>query len=220
MAPNGSPLALLAQQGAEAANLVIAEKSTDVPRREPSGGHNDRARRARSEVASSFSPNQRLAGNDAWRRITQNRNVQEYDRDRDDLRNVIEDRRRFRDKTPSPPQRQLVRGVTPAGRSGFCALIGPLRDVQWPAKFKADHIDQYDGTSNPEEFIQVYQTVIEAVGGDDRMKANFLHTALTGAARSWLINLLEASIQSWDQLCVMFIGNFQGTYERPSTAET
>jgi hypothetical protein len=52
------------------------------------------------------------------------------------------------------------------------------------------------------------------------VKANFLHTVLTGAARSWLINLPEASIQSWDQLCAMFIGNFQGTYERPSTAET
>jgi hypothetical protein len=99
MAPDGSPLALLARQGAEAANLVIAEKSTGVPRREPSGGHNDWARRTRSEVASSVSPNRRLAGNDAWRRITQNRNVQEYDRDRDDLRNIIEDQRRFRERT-------------------------------------------------------------------------------------------------------------------------
>jgi hypothetical protein len=99
MAPDDSPLALLAQQGTEAANLVVAEKSTDVPRREPSGGHNDRARRARSEVASSFSPNRRLAGNNARRRITQNRNVREYGRDRDDIRNVIEDQRRFRDRT-------------------------------------------------------------------------------------------------------------------------
>jgi hypothetical protein len=95
MAPDGSPLALLAQQGAEAANLVVAEKSIGVPRREPSGGHNDRAKRARSEVASSFSPNRRLAGNDARRRITQNRNVREYDYNRDDLRNVIEDQRCF-----------------------------------------------------------------------------------------------------------------------------
>jgi hypothetical protein len=220
MTPDGSPLALLAQQGAEATNLVVAEKSADVPRREPSGGHNDRARRARSEVASSFSPNRRLAGNNARRRITQNRNVREYDHDRDDLRNVIEDQRRFQDRTPSPPRRQLVRGITPTGRSGFRALAGPLRDVQWPAKFKAGHVDQYDRTSNPEEFIQVYQTVIEAARGDDLVKANFLHTALTGAARSWLINLPEASIQSCDQLCAMFIGNFQGTYERLSTAET
>jgi hypothetical protein len=26
----------------------------------------------------------------------------------------------------------------------------------WPAKFKAGHIDRYDGSSNPEEYIQVY----------------------------------------------------------------
>jgi hypothetical protein len=85
MALDGSPLALLAQQGAEAANLVVAEKSTDISRREPSGGHNDRARRARSEVAPSFSPNRRLAENNVRRRITQNRNVWEYGRDQDDL---------------------------------------------------------------------------------------------------------------------------------------
>jgi hypothetical protein len=44
--------------------------------------------------------------------------------------------------------------------------------------------------------------------------------ALSGAARSWLINLHEGSIHSWDQLCAMLIGNFQGTYEHPSTTET
>jgi hypothetical protein len=89
MAPDGSPLALLAQQGAEAANLVVAEKSSGVPRREPSGCHNDRARHARSEVVSSFSLNRCLAGNDAQRRITPNHNIREYGRDRDDIRNVI-----------------------------------------------------------------------------------------------------------------------------------
>jgi hypothetical protein len=70
MAHDGSPLALLAQQGAEAANLVIAEKSASIPRREPSVGHNDRARRAQSEAASSASPNRYLDENDARRRIT------------------------------------------------------------------------------------------------------------------------------------------------------
>jgi hypothetical protein len=43
MAPDRSPLVLLAQQGAEAANLIVAEKSTGVPRGEPSVGRNDRA---------------------------------------------------------------------------------------------------------------------------------------------------------------------------------
>jgi hypothetical protein len=70
MTPDGSPLALLAQQGVEAANLVVAEKSTSGLRREPSAGHNDWARRARSEAASSASLNRHLAENDARWRIT------------------------------------------------------------------------------------------------------------------------------------------------------
>jgi hypothetical protein len=52
------------------------------------------------------------------------------------------------------------------------------------------------------------------------VKANFLPTALTSTAKSSLINLPEGSITSWDQLCAIFIGNFQDTYEHPSTTET
>jgi hypothetical protein len=208
MAPDGSPLALLAQQEAEAVNLIVAEKSAGVPRGEPSVGHNDRAGRAQNEATSSVSLRRHLSEHDACRCITQNHNAREYGHNRNNLRNVIEDRRRIRDRTPSPPPRVLTRDITPTGRSGFHALAGPLREVRWLAKFKAGHIDQYDGSINLEEFIQVYQTVIEAAGGDDRVKANFLPTTLSGATRSWLINLPEGSIHSWDQLCAMFIGNF------------
>jgi hypothetical protein len=62
--------------------------------------------------------------------------------------------------------------------------------------------------------------VIEATGGDDRVKANYLLTTLSGAAKSWLINVPEGSIYTWDQLCAIFIRNFQGMYEHPSMAET
>jgi hypothetical protein len=84
----------------------------------------------------------------------------------------------------------------------------------------ACHIDRYDSSSNPKEFFQVYQTIIEAAGGDDQVQANFQPTTLSRAARSWLINLPKGSIHSWNQLCAMFIRNFQGTYEHPSIAET
>jgi hypothetical protein len=46
-------------------------------------------------------------------------------------------------------------------------------------------------SNNLEEFIQVYHTVIEATGGDDRAKANYLSMALFSVARSWIINLPE-----------------------------
>jgi hypothetical protein len=207
MAPD-APLAVLAQQGVEAANLVVVERSAGVPRREPSTGDNDWARRARSEVVSSTSPNHRPFEHGARRRITQNCAAREYGCDRDDLRNVIEDRRHLRLRTPSPPRWSLADDVASVGKSRFCALAGSLRQVRWLDKFKTGNINRYNGSSNPEEFIQVYQVIVETAGGDDRVEANFLPTALTGVARSWLINLPEGCITSWDQLCAIFIGNF------------
>jgi hypothetical protein len=102
----------------------------------------------------------------------------------------------------------LAGDIAIGGRSDFRALAGPLREVRWPDKFKASNIDWYDNSNNPEEFIQVYQTVIEATKGDDRVKANFLLMTLTDAARSCLIYLPEGSINSWGQLCVVIIENF------------
>jgi hypothetical protein len=70
MVPDGCPLAILAQQGAKAANPVITEKSVGVPRREPIVGDNDRVRHARSKAMSSASCNHRLFEHDAWQHIT------------------------------------------------------------------------------------------------------------------------------------------------------
>jgi hypothetical protein len=166
------------------------------------------------------SSNHRLANNDAWRQITQNHHLQETGHDHDDLCNVIEDRRHLRARSSTPPRRSLAGDIIQSGRGGFRALAAPLRQVRWPEKFKAGHIDKYDGYNNPEEFIKFYHTVIEAARGDDRVKANYLPIILFGVTKSWLINLPEEFIYIWDQLCTMFTKNFQGTYEHPSTAET
>jgi hypothetical protein len=60
-----------------------------------------------------------------------------------------------------------VEDVDPVGKNGFRALAGPLKQVRWTDKFKTDNIDRYDDSSNPEEFIQVYQTIIETAGLDN-----------------------------------------------------
>jgi hypothetical protein len=153
MAPDGSPLAVLAQQGVEVTNLVIVEKSASVLWREPSIDDNDRARRARSEAASSASLNHHLSEHDARRCITQNHAAWEYDREWDDLCNIIENQRRLRLRTPSPPRRSLAEDVVPMGKGGFRALAGPLRHVQWPDKFKTGNINRYDSYNKLEEFI-------------------------------------------------------------------
>jgi hypothetical protein len=66
MAPDDSPLAVLAQQGAETRNLIIAEKSVGGPQREPCTNDNNRARHVQSEAASSAIPNHRLSEHDTW----------------------------------------------------------------------------------------------------------------------------------------------------------
>jgi hypothetical protein len=201
--------------------ILVVEPSAGNHRGESSIGNRsiDQAKRTQSEEASSTSENRRLANSDTHRWITQNCRQCKYGHDLDDLCNIIDDRC-IRAMKSSPPQRSPVRAPTPLGRAAFRALAPELRQVAWPYKFNLGSIDKYDGSSNPEEFIKLYRTVIEVIGGDDQVKANYLPTALSDAARSWLINLLEGTIYKWDQLYIVFIGSFQGTYKHPSTAET
>jgi hypothetical protein len=97
----------------------------------------------------------------------------------------------------------------PIREGQFHALAAPLRDVRWTNNFKIGCIDKYDGSSNPEEFIQVYQTVIEATGGHDRVKAKYLPMALSDMARSWLINLPKGFVYTWDQYVPCSSGTFR-----------
>nr|CAE02993.2 OSJNBa0043L09.12 [Oryza sativa Japonica Group] len=75
-------------------------------------------------------------------------------------------------------------------------------------------LEKYDGSTDPEEFLQVYSTVLYAAGADDNALANYLPTALKGSARSWLMHLPPYSISSWADLWQQFVANFQGTYKR------
>ena len=47
--------------------------------------------------------------------------------------------------------------------------------------------------------------------------ANWFPMALKDAARSWLMNLPEASISSWEDLCKQFVANFKGTSDHSLT---
>jgi hypothetical protein len=158
----------------------------------------NRAKRARSEAASSASGNKHLADNNVRRQITLNHRQWEYGRKHDDLHNIINNKRRLRARSPSPPWHSPAWATTPSGRGTFHALAPGLREVTWPDKFNHGPINKYDGSSNSKDFIQIYHMMIEAVVGDDRVKANYLPTILTSAVRSWLINLPEGIIYNWD----------------------
>jgi hypothetical protein len=69
-------------------------------------------------------------------------------------------------------------------------------------------------TVNPVEFLQIYSTSILAAGGDKAIMANYFPMALTVTAWSWLINLPEGMLTSWEELCHQFTANFESAYSR------
>jgi hypothetical protein len=104
-------------------------------------------------------------------------------------------------------------GVPLAG-VGCAALMDHLRAASWPSKFRSHLPEKYDGTSNPSEFLQVYVTAIKAAGGNTAVMATYFHVALSGPARTWLMNLAPGSIYSWEELCMLFVANFASAYQQ------
>jgi hypothetical protein len=62
--------------------------------------------------------------------------------------------------------------------------------------------------------LQVYVTAITAAGGNTAVMASYFHVALTGPARTWLMNLTPGLIYSWEELCAWFTANFVSAYQQ------
>ena len=88
---------------------------------------------------------------------------------------------------PKPPVNARIQAGTPVAGVGCAALADHLR---------AHLPEKYDGTTNPSEFLQEYVTAITAASGNDAVMVSYFHVALTGPARTWLMNLTPGTIQS------------------------
>jgi hypothetical protein len=108
---------------------------------------------------------------------------------------------------------RIQAGIPLAG-VGCAALADHLRVAAWLSKFRPHLPEKYDGTTNPSEFVQVYITAITAAGGDTAVMATYFHVALSGPARTWLMNLSPGSIYSWEELCARFTANFANAYKQ------
>jgi hypothetical protein len=96
-----------------------------------------------------------------------------------------------------------------------CAAVADhLRAATWPPRFRPHLPEKYDGTSNLLEFLQVYVTAITVASGNTTVMASYIHVALTGLARTWLMNLTPGSIYSWEELYARFTANFASAYQQ------
>jgi hypothetical protein len=60
----------------------------------------------------------------------------------------------------------------------------------------------------------VYVTAITAAGGNATVMATYFHVALSGPARTCLMNLTPGSVYSWEELCARFVANFASAFQQ------
>jgi hypothetical protein len=100
------------------------------------------------------------------------------------------------------------------GGGGLKAFSHDLKRVCWPLNFKLSGIEKYDGSTNPAEWLEVYQLAIEAARGYSYMMANYLLVCLSSLVKTWLLGLPTRSVRSWSHLCRLFTSNFWATCAR------
>jgi hypothetical protein len=151
--------------------------------------------------------NRRRAGEDARvsleRARERRQNIDSCDLDQD-----------FAAVVPQTPMGTRFQTGVPLAGVGCAALADHLRAASWPPKFWPHLPEKYNGTTNLSEFLQVYVTAIMAAGGNTAVMATYFHVALSGPARTWLMNLTPGSVYSWEELCVRFVANFASAYQQ------
>jgi hypothetical protein len=205
------------QQGESSASLQHPEHrragapSALVPNRPPSQhrGCREGGGAATSAVRSRLGPSR-----DARNTIEARRRGESVDNHRDHRSCYHDDRGRGRchdsdddrDHSWSPNQR----GPRAFGQS--------IYNVKFPSRFRAPtNVPRYDGDTNPSVWLEDYRLVCHAGGAtDDVFIIKNLPLYHGDSARTWLEHLSQNKINDWTDLRRVFVGNFQGTYMRPS----
>jgi hypothetical protein len=105
---------------------------------------------------------------------------------------------------------QPHRQRSPEGRQnlgGFKAFSRDLNRVHLPLKFKMSGIEKCHGSTNPAEWLKVYQLAIEATRGDSYIMKKYLPICLLLSARTRLLGLPAGSVRSYNHLCRLFTSN-------------
>jgi hypothetical protein len=97
---------------------------------------------------------------------------------------------------------------------GVKACSHDLRRMCWPLNFKMSGIERYDGSTNPAEWLEVYQLAIEDTRGVSYVMANYLPIYLSSSTRTWLLGLPTGSVRCWHHLCRLFTNNIYATCAR------
>src|SRR6185436_955054 len=64
-----------------------------------------------------------------------------------------------------------------------------FKELPWPPRFNPTILPQYDGDSDPKDFLLKYEAAIEASGGGATCKVKAFFLSLKGLTQHWYSNL-------------------------------
>ncbi|XP_010243878.1 PREDICTED: uncharacterized protein LOC104587836 [Nelumbo nucifera] len=89
-----------------------------------------------------------------------------------------------------------------------------------PKDFKVPLLDKYDGSYDPSDHVDVFQSQMHLAGADEACMCMAFSITFKGLAWAWYKNLTPGSIKSWGQFVDMFTANFTTSKKCPKSQES
>ena len=78
-----------------------------------------------------------------------------------------------------------------------------------PLKIKVLEFDKYMGIACPKNHLKMYCPKMGAPAKDENLLMHFFQESLTGAAVTWYTNIKPSRVDSWKDLMVAFVRQYQ-----------
>ena len=103
-------------------------------------------------------------------------------------------------------------------RASYGPFTRHICDAQIPCGLeKPLQMDSYDGTTNPNEYIENIKAILTYRSMRGAVKCKLFITTLRRGAMTWFKNLQRIFIDSWDDLCHEFTAHFTASRTQPKT---
>ena len=80
-------------------------------------------------------------------------------------------------------------------------------------KFKMPTLDKFDGTSYPKSHLKMYMRAMQPSGTTKEVLAQMFQITLIGVTLRWFLNLNDARVRSWEDICREFHNQYKYNME-------
>ncbi|GKU88301.1 hypothetical protein SLEP1_g2584 [Rubroshorea leprosula] len=130
-----------------------------------------------------------------------------------DLERQLKDVQKSIDELRSPRSRQQALDLDSA------PLNLSITAELYQEGFKIPHLETYDGSGDPDEYLHTYQAIMRIQNATDAMMCKVFPATLKSMAKRWYHKLPRHSITSYSELATLFLNKFasQGEIKRTAT---